>query len=222
MYTARFNPVFLFFYAGASNIESYLLQCKLLPITSRAAEDKSATVRQTLALYLPRLIAALSPHWVGVLLDVIVALLGDDDQIVKVGVLGTLVDLEPGLLDTILPLITKLVNDDFAGVRCALARTAGQLLIHCHQGNNKELMRHLDATLLPLLQRLLHDCDAQVTSAALRAVSDASNDNALSECDSAKSILTETQVLTPGLDPVPSHARRMPGQQVLSDLRVWI
>jgi len=180
---------------GASNIESYLLQCKLLPITSRAAEDKSAAVRQTLALYLPRLIAALSPHWVGVLLDVIIALLGDDDQIVKVGVLGTLVDLGPGLLDTILPLITKLVNDDFAGVRCALARTAGQLLIHCHQGNNKELMRHLDATLLPLLQRLLHDSDAQVTSAALRAVSDASNDNALSECDTAKSILTETQVL---------------------------
>ena len=31
--------------------------------------------------------------------------------------------------------------------------------------------------------------------------------------------LTETQLLTPGLDPIPFHARRMPGQQVVSDLR---
>ena len=173
------------------------MQCKLLPITSRAAEDKSPIVRQSLALHLPRLIAALSPHWVGVLLDVIIALLGDDDHIVKVGVLGSLCDLEPSVLDTVLPLVTKLKNDDYAGVRCALARTAGQLLVHCHQGDNKDLQRHLDATLLPLVQKLLSDSDAQVTAAALRAVSDANHEFTLNNDNipSAKSILSETHVL---------------------------
>ena len=182
---------------GATNIESYLLQCKLLPITSRTAEDKSPVVRQSLALHLPRLIAALSPHWVGVLLDVIIALLGDDDHIVKVGVLGSLCDLEPSVLDTILPLITKLKNDEYAGVRCALARTAGQLLVHCHQGDNKDLQRHLDATLLPLVQKLLNDSDSQVTSAALRAVSDATHEFAQNDenATTAKSILSEAHVL---------------------------
>lgn len=133
----------------------------------------------------------------GVLLDVIIALLGDDDHIVKIGVLVTLVDLEPTLLDTILPLILKLVSDEAAGVRCALARTAGQLLVHCHRGDNKDLQRHMDATLLPLIQRLLHDDDAEVTSAALRAVSDATSYSEMRADGgpSAKAILTEKHVL---------------------------
>ena len=101
-----------------------------------------------------------------------------------------------GLLP-ILPLILKLVSDEAAGVRCALARTAGQLLVHCHRGDNKDLQRHMDATLLPLIQRLLHDDDAEVTSAALRAVSDATSYSEMRADGgpSAKAILTEKHVL---------------------------
>jgi len=98
------------------------------------------------------------------------------------------------VLESLLPVALKLLKDSIVDVRVALAYTAGELLTllvgfrsmeEINTGNSNstednELKRHkryIDETLIPLLQNLLQDSNPEVTSSALRAVTNASRGN---------------------------------------------
>ena len=194
--------------------EVYLLQCKLLPVATRLAEDRSPSVRLAVAAQCDRLCQALGEHWSSVIIDVLQALLGDTDERVRseaILCVPRLVETVlvsssrhglPGggvsVLQALLPVSIKLQKDSFAGVRIALATSAGELLTLLVGLDNLEetpttpsssgesssgLVEHgrarrykiyVDETLIPLVQQLLNDTDPEVTSSALRAVTNAS------------------------------------------------
>jgi len=209
--------------------EVYLLQCKLLPVATRLAEDRAPPVRLAVAAQCDRLCNALGEHWFIVIIDLLQALLGDSDERVRSeatlclprlvdSVLGgTMSNNSPGasvsVLESLLPVAIKLLKDPSAGVRVSLATASGELLtllvgLQSHEdilsaagtsqsgvdGSGlvvpsssqaaggtgmgfRQHKKHIDETLIPLVQRLLHDPDPEVTSAALRAVTNASRGN---------------------------------------------
>lgn len=186
----------------------YLLQCKLLPVATRLAEDRAPQVRIAVAAQCERLCDALGDHWSSVIIDVLVALLTDSDERVRgeavlcVPRLAEIVLLssppgvipagESSVLDALIPAAIKLQRDPASFVRVALATSAGELLTllvslqRSGEQPPKEPAspygpvsaryekRHVDERLIPLVQRLLNDADPEVTSSALRAVTNAS------------------------------------------------
>lgn len=190
--------------------EVYLLQCKLLPVATRLAEDRAPSVRLAVAAQCDRLCNALGEHWSSVIIDVLQALLGDSDERVRCEAIlcvprlvETVIESSRDgptdggveVLQALLPVSIKLQKDLRSPVRAALATTAGQLLTllvgldsleeipapNC-SGELAEVpaepvrkyKRYVDETLIPLVQQLLHDTDPEVTSSALRAVTNAS------------------------------------------------
>lgn len=190
--------------------EVYLLQCKLLPVATRLAEDRAPSVRLAVAAQCDRLCNALGEHWYSVIIDMLQALLVDPDEAVR----GEAILCVPRLaeivittstpdragvtvLEALLPASIKLLNDLSSNVRVALATAAGDLLTllvgleSLHEisppssstqildagENTKSNKAHVDETLIPLLQKLLNDNDPEVTSATLRAVTNASRGN---------------------------------------------
>ncbi|GMH90950.1 hypothetical protein TL16_g11918 [Triparma laevis f. inornata] len=119
----------------------YLLQCKLLPIATRLAEDKSANVRLAVASHADRLVGALGGHWIVVLNDLFMALLKDEDEKVRTEAvytvprlvhqvfLTTSVDMQSEVLTSVFMSMTKMVNDTSTSVRVSLATSAGQMLV---------------------------------------------------------------------------------------------
>ena len=191
----------------------YLLQCKLLPVATRLAEDRAPQVRLAVAAQCDRLCDALGDHWSSVIIDVLVALLTDSDERVRseaVLCVPRLADIvllssppgvvpagESSILDALLPAAAKLQKDPSSSVRVALATAAGELLTLLvalqrsapppttdTEGNPvapvgiRHQKRHVDDRLIPLVQKLLHDADPEVTSSALRAVTNASRGTA--------------------------------------------
>jgi HEAT repeat protein len=185
----------------------YLLQCKLLPVATRLAEDRAPQVRLAVAAQCERLCDALGDHWSSVIIDVLVALLTDSDERVRseaVLCVPRLADIvlmssppgvipagESSVLDALVPAAIKLQKDASSSVRVALATAAGEMLtllvgLQQHQPAKdasgeiakpvsvRYEKRHVDERLIPLVQRLLHDTDPEVTSSALRAVTNAS------------------------------------------------
>jgi hypothetical protein len=185
----------------------YLLQCKLLPVATRLAEDRAPQVRLAVAAQCDRLCDALGDHWSSVIIDVLVAMLSDSDERVRseaVLCVPRLADIillssppgvvpagESSVLDALLPAAIKLQKDSCSAVRVALATAAGELLtllvgLQREEQPQKEEAkpfervsiryekRHVDERMIPLVQRLLHDPDPEVTSSALRAVTNAS------------------------------------------------
>jgi len=200
--------------ADPSFAEVYLLQCKLLPVATRLAEDRAAPVRLAVAAQCDRLCAVLGEHWSSVIIDLLQALLGDADErvrseavlcfprLVESVLVGSNETANESVLESLLPVAIKLLKDPASGVRVALATASGELLTLLvglgsyddlvsaekvtsgANGENagqdagfKRHKRHVDDTLIPLVQRLLHDTDPEVTSAALRAVTNASRGN---------------------------------------------
>jgi PDZ domain len=190
--------------------EVYLLQCKLLPVATRLAEDRSPAVRLAVAAQCDRLCSALGDHWYRIIIDVLQALLGDSDERVRgeailcVPRLAEIILVSTnenplssvGVLQALLPISIKLQKDLSVDVRVALATAAGELLtllvglesqeeISSPTANDlaatdaglRGYKKHVDETLVPLLQKLLHDNVPEVTSAALRAVTNASRGN---------------------------------------------
>lgn len=196
--------------------EVYLLQCKLLPVATRLAEDRAPSVRLAVAAQCDRLCIALGEHWSSVIIDVLQALLSDTDdrvrgeailcvpRLVETVLISSSSGASPsggvGVLEALLPLTIKLQKDPGASVRVALATSAGELLtllvglqtqeeISSPSQNDSASIgsdsvsgfrihkKHVDQTLIPLLQQLLHDSDPEVTSSALRAVTNASRGN---------------------------------------------
>lgn len=188
--------------------EVYLLQCKLLPVATRLAEDRAPSVRLAVAAQCDRLCNSLGEHWYSVILDVLHALLGDMDENVRgeailcvprmaeiVLMTSTPERASVGVLEAFLPVLVKLLNDPSSNVRVALATAAGDLLtllvglqsLHeisppsahdqLSELTEKTNKKHVDDTLIPLLQNLLNDSEPEVTSAALRAVTNASRGN---------------------------------------------
>eukprot|EP00549_Striatella_unipunctata_P007288 CAMPEP_0118725816 /NCGR_PEP_ID=MMETSP0800-20121206/33351_1 /TAXON_ID=210618 ORGANISM="Striatella unipunctata, Strain CCMP2910" /NCGR_SAMPLE_ID=MMETSP0800 /ASSEMBLY_ACC=CAM_ASM_000638 /LENGTH=854 /DNA_ID=CAMNT_0006634559 /DNA_START=259 /DNA_END=2824 /DNA_ORIENTATION=+ len=191
--------------------EVYLLQCKLLPVATRLAEDRAPSVRLAVAAQCDRLCNALGEHWSSVIIDLLQALLGDADErvrseaalcmprLVESVLMGSPSDAAPsgsvGVLEALLPLAIKLLKDPSTSVRVSLATSCGELLTllvglesldqitsiasgdASGEGSFKRHKRHVDETLIPLVQRLLHDPDPEVTSAGLRAVTNASRGN---------------------------------------------
>jgi len=206
----RTNPIFS---------EVYLLQCKLLPVATRLADDRSPSVRLAVAAQCDRLCSALGEHWSSVIIDLLQALLADKDEQVRseailcvprlvktVLVSSSYLDHLPSdggsVLDSLLPVSVKLVKDPSPDVRISLATSAGELLmllvgleslggVSLPTGNEpstnyidalssyKRHKKHVDDTLIPLIQKLLNDPDPEVTSSALRAVTNASRGNVL-------------------------------------------
>jgi HEAT repeat protein len=198
----------------------YLLQCKLLPVATRLAEDRSPSVRLAVAAQCDRLCDALGDHWSSVVIDVLLALLSDADDRVRceaVMCVPRLADIvllstppgetavsEVSILEALLPSSIKLQGDKSASVRVSLAGAAGDLLTllvalqkrhedmfmsssssltlgdskTSEKGYSSETSRKykfiVDDRLIPLVQKLLNDPDPEVTSAALRAVTNAS------------------------------------------------
>lgn len=182
----------------------YLLQCKLLPVATRLAEDRAPQVRLAVAAQCDRLCDALGDHWSSVIIDVLVALLTDSDERVRgeaVLCVPRLADVvlmssppgvipagESSVLDALIPASIKLQKDGSGSVRIALATAAGQLLtlmvaLQRSAGPSTDgapiqsmryEKRHVDERLIPLVQTLLHDPDPEVTSSSLRAVTNAS------------------------------------------------
>lgn len=185
----------------------YLLQCKLLPVATRLAEDRAPQVRLAVAAQCDRLCDALGDHWSSVIIDVLVALLSDSDERVRAEAVlcvprladvvltssppGVVPAGESSVLDALVPAAIKLQKDPSASVRIALATAAGEMLtllvalqrseaspIDTTEGSGRRSIRyekrHVDERLIPLVQRLLHDAEPEVTSSALRAVTNAS------------------------------------------------
>lgn len=188
----------------------YLLQCKLLPVATRLAEDRAPQVRIAVAAQCDRLCDALGDHWSSVIIDVLVAMLSDSDERVRAEAVlcvprladivltssppGVIPAGESSVLDALIPAAIKLQKDVSASVRIALATSAGELLtlLVALQRSQVSLgesadgspmkppssiryeKRHVDERLVPLVQKLLHDQDPEVTSSALRAVTNAS------------------------------------------------
>ena len=195
-------------------MDVYLLQCKLLPVANNLAEDRVASVRLSVAAQADRLCNALGEHWFSVIIDLLQALLSDDDEKVRSeGILcmPRLVEsvivatLEGGqdsnVLQSLLPLALKIQKDPSPAVRSSLAMATGELLIflvglgHGSTASVTDLTssparsnsdvsaltdehlqykKHVDDTLIPILQKLLQDSDPEVTTASLRAVTNAS------------------------------------------------
>ena len=190
--------------------EVYLLQCKILPVATRLAEDRSPSVRLAVAAQCDRLCDALGAHWSSVVIDALLALLSDSDERVRCEAVScvprlaeiVLLSTSPGeiapseisILEALIPASIKLQKDQSASVRVALAAAAGDLLtlfvaLQCRVGDatteqakseraseregNRSYKRHVDDRLIPLVQRLLNDSDPEVTSSALRAVTNA-------------------------------------------------
>ena len=187
----------------------YLLQCKLLPVATRLAEDRSPSVRLAVAAQCDRLCDALGDHWSSVVIDVLLGLLSDPDERVRCEAVMcvprlagiVLLSSPPGasvsevsILEALVPASIRLQSDTVAVVRVALASAAGELLtlLVALQGQAEETLapfpesnsgltevhrrykRQVDERLVPLVQTLLNDQDPEVTSAALRAVTNAS------------------------------------------------
>lgn len=195
----------------------YLLQCKLLPVATRLAEDRSPSVRLAVAAQCDRLCDALGDHWSSVIIDVLLGLLSDADERVRIEAVScvprlseiVLLSTPPGetavsevsILEALLPAATKLQKDPCSSVRVGLAAAAGELLTLLvamqrrgsdsmslsshgepppspekkavdHDGAKKYKMQ-VDDRLIPMVQSLLNDADPEVTSASLRAVTNA-------------------------------------------------
>jgi hypothetical protein len=185
--------------------EVYLLQCKLFPLSTRLAEDGQASVRLSVAAQCDRLANALGGHWFVVIIDLLQALLGDKDDMVRAEatlciprlVEIVLVDDTPNvtILDSLLPVAYKLLKDPGTDVRIALATAAGELVtllvglqrcdeisifegsISKEQENSSHYKKYIDDMLIPLLQNLLQDPNPEVTSSALRAITNTSRGN---------------------------------------------
>ena len=186
--------------------EVYLLQCKLLPVATRLAEDPKASVRLAVAAQCDRLANALGTHWHSVIIDLLQALLGDEDESVRAEAalciprLAEIVLLDNGntsatVLESLLPLAIKLLKDPSLDVRAAVALAAGEMLtlLVGFQGSDEisaseestlqretetnSHKKHIDETLIPLLQKLLQDPDPEVSSSALRAITNTSRGN---------------------------------------------
>lgn len=257
----------------------YLLQCKLLPVATRLAEDRSPSVRLAVAAQCDRLCDALGYHWSSVIIDVLLGLLSDTDERVRCEAVLCVPRLseivlqysstkvssasEISILEALLPAATKLQKDLCASVRVALATTAGELLTllvamaryyaegtlqhgneeqHQDERKNdqdpgKKYKLQVDERLIPMVQSLLNDLDPEVTSAALRAVSNAtrssvahsrqrhmsvaSNDD---DASFASSHSHGRRVEQPVFQPVLSEnqvLRLLPTLTELSDSRQW-
>lgn len=131
-------------------MDIYLLQCKLLPIATRLAEDKSPNVRLAVASQTDRLMSALGSHWLMVLVDLFQALLQDSDEKVRSEavyciprLIATIIDgddvegsgrsgsqdLQTETLSSLLNTMSRMLSDSSVGVRVSLATSAGQLLV---------------------------------------------------------------------------------------------
>ena len=252
----------------------YLLQCKILPVATRLAEDRSPAVRLAVAAQCDRLCDALGDHWSSVIIDVLLALLSDSDDRVRCEAVScvprlaeiVLLSVQPGhvavsevsILEALVPASIKLQKDPSPSVRVALAAAAGDLLAllvtlqsrfdqtHARDFSDsersdsegmKKYKRQVDDRLIPLVQALLNDKDPEVTSAALRAVTNATRSSAqqsrhrhmsmASEDDSASlssfhSQLSDKKV--PVLTPVLSEKqvlRLLPTLTQLANSRQW-
>lgn len=197
----------------------YLLQCKLLPVATRLAEDRSPSVRLAVAAQCDRLCESLGDHWSSVIIDVLHGLINDADERVRCEAVScvpriseiVLLSASPGetavsevsILESLFPASIKLQKDQSISVRVALATAAGELLtllvamqsratdflsLSNHDtyhnrpavlerrqeaDSGKRYKSHVDDRLIPLVQTLLNDSDPEVTSAALRAVTNA-------------------------------------------------
>ena len=197
----RSDPVFA---------DVYLLQCKLLPVATRLAEDRAPSVRLAVAAQSDRLCSALGDHWSSVIIDALLALLTDSDERVRCEAVlcvprlseivlmssttGSAPITDVSVLEALLPAALMLQKDKVSQVRVALATAAGELLtllvglqslegisspgggaqdVEPSPGSGR-LKKHVDDVLIPLVQNLLHDKDPEVTSSALRAVTNAS------------------------------------------------
>lgn len=221
--------------------EVYLLQCKLLPVATRLAEDRSPAVRLAVAAQCDRLCSALGDHWYRIIIDVLQALLGDSDERVRgeailcVPRLAEIILVSTndnpvssvGVLEALLPISIKLQKDLSVDVRVALATAAGELLTLLVGLESQEEIpapttnglaptdavlrgykKHVDETLVPLLQNLLHDNVPEVTSAALRAVTNASRGNVREARVHKKSMATDEDNMS--LSSFQSHEKKDP------------
>ena len=237
----------------------YLLQCKLLPVATRLAEDRSPSVRLAVAAQCDRLCDALGDHWSSVVIDVLLGLLSDSDERVRCEAVlcvprlaeivllstppGEVAVSEVSILEALVPAAIRLQKDTVSSVRVSLAAAAGELLTlmvalqsraheAVHEANyserstvdteaGRQYKKQSDDRLIPLVQVLLNDPDPEVTSAALRAVTNASRKSMATSRHRLQSMASEDDGSVASLH---SHASREARQPVflpvLSEVQV--
>ena len=232
----------------------YLLQCKFLPVATRLAEDRSPSVRLAVAAQCDRLCDALGDHWSSVVIDVLLGLLSDPDERVRCEAVMcvprlagiVLLSSPPGasvsevsILEALVPASIRLQKDAVAVVRVALASAAGELLTllvalqgkadepHEHENAPESFKRYkkqVDERLIPLVQTLLNDKDPEVTSAALRAVTNASRKSSHVPTSRARHHSVASEDDSASVTSMHSHASRENRQPVflpvLSEIQV--
>lgn len=228
----------------------YLLQCKLLPVATRLAEDRSPSVRLAVAAQSDRLCDAMGDHWSSVIIDVLLGLLSDSDERVRCEAVScvprlaeiVLLSTKPGerspsevsILEALLPAAIKLQNNSAVSVRVALASAAGELLtllvaLQSRQDRTMDYKRHTDERLIPMVQNLLNDSDPEVTSAGLRAVTNATRQRkrhmSVASTDGAGDDISLSSATTePVVVPVLSEEQvlgLLPTLTELSDSKQW-
>jgi HEAT repeat protein len=147
-------------------------------------------------------------HWFNVIIDLLQALLSDADvrvrseavlcmpRLVESVVVGTSKGQQITVLETLLPKAFKIQSDSSPEVRSALATATGDLLIFLVGADDSNdiappspgrgaistpslYKKYVDDTLIPILQKLLQDLNPEVTTASLRAVTNASRSSAV-------------------------------------------
>lgn len=235
----------------------YLLQCKLLPVATRLAEDRSPSVRLAVAAQCDRLCDALGDHWSSVIIDVLLGLLSDTDERVRCEAVlcvprlaeivllstppGEVAVSEVSILEALVPASIRLQKDTVPTVRVSLAAAAGELLTlmvalqsRAHEASahdssfsggdheaGKQYKKQVDDRLIPLVQVLLNDPDPEVTSASLRAVTNASRKSMANPRHRIQSMASEDDASVTSYH---SHASREARQPVflpvLSEVQV--
>ncbi|KAL7539881.1 hypothetical protein ACHAXR_009677 [Thalassiosira sp. AJA248-18] len=119
-------------------------------------------------------------------------------RLVESVIVGTSNSQNVTVLESLLPLALKIQKDASSSVRSSLATATGELLIFLvglggasnsegppmspgrklTEDTYKHHKKHVDDTLIPILQKLLQDSDPEVTTASLRAVTNASRSGA--------------------------------------------
>jgi PDZ domain len=227
----------------------YLLQCKLLPVATRLAEDRSASVRLSVAAQCDRLCDALGAHWSSVVIDVLLALLSDSDERVRCEAIlcvprlskivmmstfpGKVGSNESSILDGLVPSWMKLQVDINATVRASLAAASGEMLtllvtlqrnLDVENANvnitepveaDKRYQKQVDDRMIPLVQTLLNDRDPEVTSAALRAVTNASRSSMLARQERSRRMSTASEDDSASISSHHSHVSRERMEPVL-------
>ncbi|GAX17716.1 hypothetical protein FisN_24Hh219 [Fistulifera solaris] len=141
--------------------EVYLLQCKLLPVATRLAEDRSPSVRLSVAAQCDRLCDALGAHWSSVVIDTLLALLSDSDERVRCEAVACVPRLSQIVMMSTNP--GEAAPSENRGFDVAVDPSSLEKSLSADFDSVVHYKKHVDDRLIPTVQTLLNDSDPETT-----------------------------------------------------------